>query len=131
MLAEKRFETIPDNIDGATEAKTGVIVSEPFREPAKKGTNGWVLRDATTCVAVLWDNGSMEGAVDIELIKIVEEEPDEDGHYVVCVSWLNGREYVNQTPLECSSLKEAREHMKSQYLIGAKTRIAKLAFIKE
>ena len=67
-LTGKRFEYLGSEHSG----KTGTIVSEPFREPWYFTHDNTPLEWKTT-VAVLWDDGSMEGAMDVELLKVVDE----------------------------------------------------------
>jgi len=71
-LTGKRFEYPAGNAAGTT---TGVIVSEPFREACNffETSDRCVPFEWKTCVAILWDDGSMEGAIDVELLKVVED----------------------------------------------------------
>lgn len=66
-LTGKRVKTLDGN-------KTGVIVSETFRERWTTDERYEPPDDMKTFVSVLWDDGSMESAVDIEELKIVERD---------------------------------------------------------
>ena len=52
------------------ERPDGVIVSEAFRAETRN-EDGY--RYEATCVAVLWDDNDLEGAVDVELLELIEE----------------------------------------------------------
>lgn len=68
-LTGKRFEYLGEG--NAAGTKTGVIVSEPFRSTWRNGVI------TSTCVAILWDDGSMEGAIDVELLKVTGDTEKE------------------------------------------------------
>ena len=69
-LTGKRFEMSCGNSKGVT---TGVIISEPYRDPSILNDQGLPVAWAT-CVAILWDDGSMEGCIDIEHLQIIKED---------------------------------------------------------
>lgn len=87
-LIGKKFKYLQGSNTAGSD--TGVIISEPFRS------------ETATCVAILWDDGSMEGSIDIELLKIDMEKSD-----VVALDCY----YLN----ECSYLKEK---MSTKYKTG-------------
>jgi hypothetical protein len=70
-LIGKRVEYLYER--DPAETKSGVIVSEPFREPSEFASDGQMPREWATYVVVLWEDGRMEGAVDIEELKVIEE----------------------------------------------------------
>jgi hypothetical protein len=128
-LTGKRVERIDDK-------KTGVIVSEPFREFDYRE---WGCRRSGdprpasmfTAVAVLWDGESMEGAVDIETLKIVEEEKSNkyaEGKYILLV---DAHEAQKSFYFEYKRVIDAQiEAEKISKQITATCRIAKLHFIE-
>jgi hypothetical protein len=61
-LKGKKFKYLQGSNTAGSD--TGVIISEPFRS------------ENVTCVAILWDDGSMEGSIDIELLKIDMKKSD-------------------------------------------------------
>jgi len=130
-LTGKRFEYRGKggNAAGTT---TGVIVSEPFREACKfyEDSETCLPVEWSTCVAILWDDGSMEGAIDIELLKVVEEKEDV---YVVCATWPEDEagEIILETYIDQGSLDNARKRAADWKFKNKKSRIAKLTFIDE
>ena len=121
-LTGKRFKYLGLKGNSAG-TKTGVIVSEPFTEHKKYGV--------MSTVAILWEDGTMEGAIDVELLKIDVE----DSGYVVVVKdgSSQNREYVDAIYIKFSSLKEAQKRAELLTRNGSTTicRIAKLNFIGE
>lgn len=97
MLIGKRFEYSTGNAAGT---KTGTIASEPF--PQNDGDGGYHC----TCVAVLWDDGSMGGAIDVDYLRIVEK----DEGYVVCTTWPDGagEMVIAVSPLAESTFEHAQ-----------------------
>lgn len=71
FLTGKRFKHTER---AGCQKETGVIVSDPFREVTK---NHYGNICTATCVAILWDDGSMEGAIDVELLEVMEVMEDE------------------------------------------------------
>ncbi len=117
-LTGKRFKTLDDG-------KTGVIVAEPFRDIDILNDDNQPIAWSTN-VAVLWDDGSMQGAVDIEELKIVEEAAG----YVVCLDWpepgcetLIHETWWSKTTLKSAKIRAAQERFK-----GLCPRIGKVIF---
>jgi hypothetical protein len=132
-LTGKRFEYIGEENTAGT--KTGVIVSEPFRQRIKSGVGD---SSVETCVAVLWDDGSMEGAIDVELLKVIEEE---DTGYVVVANddnyeteakkaFFHKGSIILETYLNQSTQQEARRRINALKGRFGKCRVAKLHFIE-
>lgn len=121
-LTGKRFKYLGEG--NAAGTKTGVIVSEPFREYFPPTPPGPI-----TCVAILWDDGSMEGAIDIELLKI----DGIDSGYIVCATWPQDKdgELVMETYMNKSTLRHAQTRANSPRFKTKNPRIAKLHFIEE
>jgi hypothetical protein len=118
-LTGKRFKTLDDG-------KTCIIVSEPFREPSIFACDGQTPCRWKTFVSVLWDDGSMEGAVDIEELKIVEE----DAGYAVCATWPDDEdgELIMETYMKYSSLEDARNRTADGTFKDKNPRIGKIIF---
>jgi len=75
MLIGKR---VTSRIDNSVSAKRGVIVSEPFQK-ASGFYHGKPI-EFYTAVTVLWDDGTMGAAIDVETLKVGEEV------YIACAT---------------------------------------------
>lgn len=124
-LTGKRFIQDHELVDGLSEDKCGVIISEPFRE-GYAFENDMTPYEWKTYVAVLWDDGSIKGAVDIEELKIVEE----DVGYVVCTDWPEpGCEtLIHETWWSKTTLKSAKIRAGQERFKGLCPRIGKVIF---